>query len=392
MTDTIEYAKNAAQHLRKDPLFIDPAVAGRVPQATKSSIEQKLKADFPRPVKVLITPKDVASGDLATVVNAAEGKPDAAYLILTPGTGMVYARSEGPNAYRGDTSARLSSGQDKAGAQPTLTAVQTYLDVLGDPNFTAPRHDADQGQRPAVQHQPPPATHRSADGGLLLGVATPLLGIAAVAAVLVYVFRRRADRRRYALPKPLFDSARRLQSQSMQRQLSEQSLDIAGRLTELRTDALPAAQADRVEHGLDAYALAGRLIDDSAATEADLAGALVLLNTAAADLNAVDQAQASGARGARRAKRSARGAGRIPRLCAINPTHGESESTIDAPTGGGRIPACRQCAADLSAGREPDWMLAGGKPYVEGDSVWASTLYGAVGDDLVAELHRTHGA
>jgi hypothetical protein len=53
-----------------------------------------------------------------------------------------------------------------------------------------------------------------------------------------------------------------------------------------------------------------------------------------------------------------------------------------------RVPVCGSCLSDLHSGRELQWIFDGDRPYVEGRSVWAQTLFGAIGGDLVTALHR----
>ncbi|MGO3024733.1 MAG: hypothetical protein ACTIIH_16065 [Brevibacterium sp.] len=53
-----------------------------------------------------------------------------------------------------------------------------------------------------------------------------------------------------------------------------------------------------------------------------------------------------------------------------------------------RVPVCGNCLSDLQSGRELQWIFDGDRPYVKGDSVWAQTLFGAIGGDLVTALHR----
>lgn len=159
----------------------------------------------------------------------------------------------------------------------------------------------------------------------------------------------------------------------------------AGSLRSFETGSLGEKQARQVEHGLDAYATAGRIVDDPASGLVDLAGALVLLSTAARDLDAVERAAAPVRGGLGR-----RGGAEPRRLCVFDPTHGESTADVrDADrAGGARVPACAACAADLQGGRTPDWLYDGAQPYVETDSVWAQTLFGTVGEDLVTQLQR----
>jgi hypothetical protein len=53
-----------------------------------------------------------------------------------------------------------------------------------------------------------------------------------------------------------------------------------------------------------------------------------------------------------------------------------------------RVPVCSNCLGDLASGRELQWLYDGDRPYVEGGTVWARTLFGAIGGDLVTALHR----
>lgn len=53
-----------------------------------------------------------------------------------------------------------------------------------------------------------------------------------------------------------------------------------------------------------------------------------------------------------------------------------------------RVPLCLGCQQDLQAGNQLQWIFDGDSPYVEGSSVWAETLFGSIGSDLVTALKR----
>jgi hypothetical protein len=76
-----------------------------------------------------------------------------------------------------------------------------------------------------------------------------------------------------------------------------------------------------------------------------------------------------------------------PPLCALNPTHGRS-TTTGRWGASPKLPVCRACASDLKAKRAPEVLDDGGRPYLERDTVWARTAFGALVSDLVAEVVR----
>jgi hypothetical protein len=107
----------------------------------------------------------------------------------------------------------------------------------------------------------------------------------------------------------------------------------------------------------------------------NLVGILVLVDQARGDL----------------ARAAALDAGRRPpapaKLCGYHPLHGRASRTVRFERGLD-IPACAACAADVGAGRAPDALRDGDRPYFEGDTVWARTGYGAFSDDLVERISR----
>lgn len=163
-----------------------------------------------------------------------------------------------------------------------------------------------------------------------------------------------------------------------------------------------------MERALDAYQMARSIVDETEAERIDLAGAMVLLRQAGREIAEV-KLHRSTKRGAKTGKSdSARSAGStksaktrgLPQsLCTVNPLHGEARSNqlVSTERKGHlagksvRVPVCGSCLSDLHFGRELQWIFDGDRPYVEGRSVWAQTLFGAIGGDLVTALHR-HGS
>jgi hypothetical protein len=124
------------------------------------------------------------------------------------------------------------------------------------------------------------------------------------------------------------------------------------------------------ENPLDAYQ-AATMVLDAAASLADLAGVLVLVNIG-------------------------RGG---PPLCLFNPLHGPSVRQVTWRLLGTReqlrVPACGACAQAISRRRPPEVLpdIVNKKhvPYLDvdpGKSVWAATGFGVFSDDLVERILR----
>lgn len=124
------------------------------------------------------------------------------------------------------------------------------------------------------------------------------------------------------------------------------------------------------ESALDAYQ-AATMVLDTAASLADLAGVLVLVNI--------------GRDG--------------PPLCLFNPLHGPSAGQVTWRLLGSRehlqVPACGACAKAISRHRPPevlpDTVHKKHVPYLDVDpekSVWAATGFGVFSDDLVDRILR----
>lgn len=226
------------------------------------------------------------------------------------------------------------------------------------------------------------AASDSADGWLGLVV---VVVVAAIIAGIVWfvahlVNKHRMNSRRFKLPDAVVDAARNSQREALRQRLSANTLNVAGELESCRTDDIDAAAARTITHGLDAYSLASGILDNYEPRTVDMAGALVLTRIAEQDLDVI--------RRGRKARTSPAD------LCAVNPLHGDGRTDAVLTASSGRsqhLTACRSCARALAAGRTPDWLYDGESPYIEGDTVWAHTLFGSAGVDLVAAASRPRG-
>lgn len=226
------------------------------------------------------------------------------------------------------------------------------------------------------------AASDSSDGWLGLVVIAVLAAmIAGVVALIVHlVNKRRAHGRRFTIPDAVVDAARQSQREALRQRLSANTLNVAGELEACRTDDIDAGTARIISHGIDAYSLASGILDDAEPRTVDMAGALVLTRVADQDLARVRPRP-----GSRTAPHD---------LCAVNPLHGDGKSDAVLTSSSGRtqqLTTCRTCARALGGGAVPDWLYDGDKPYVEADTVWARTLFGTAGVDLVEAIGRERG-
>lgn len=402
---SLSYSGDIAKSLAEDPLYIDPAARPDIRETTVNSLQQALEDGGGVPVYVVIVPADRSDvSDLGTLVAAAR-EDQGVYLVMKPQTGTVWSKVDVDAADRSDVLARMNAaGQDTESQDPPPVQAVTYVETLRDPNFTKPERKTGTGSHHSSASSPLEIFDSGA-GVIFTVVLVPVLILAAGA--VVWQMRRSPKRKApapYRLPRRILDQAGELQRRDLARELSADSLHIAGRLRDFDVSDLDSQRAELVQHGLDAYTLAAGIVDDPQADRVDLAGALVLLNLAGRDLDELERGGRTGAKrsGPGSAGQKGRAVGSRARraairrgetLCVFDPGHGAAQTTVRGERAGSRaaerkLPACAACAKDLAAGRQPDWLYDGNRPYAEGDSIWARTLFGSVGEDLVAQLQR----
>lgn len=216
------------------------------------------------------------------------------------------------------------------------------------------------------------------DNGTGTTIALVAVGVLLLAVVVLLLVRRRrgavaVDGPLPVIPERVFRHAREARRADLRQDADRELLALATALDEQPVPSAAAGQ-DAYQLALDAYTAARRRMTPDAPS-VDLVGVLVL----------VDRARSLLARAA------ALDAGRRPPepgpLCTFNPLHGRAARTV-AWREDLRVPACAACAADLAAGRNPDALRDGDQPYLEADSVWARTGFGALTDDLVERVAR----
>lgn len=420
-------ADDMAQSLADDPVLVTAAAEARVPDAAAAQLREKAEA-LPYPVHVVLVDdalNDESGSELVDLLADRVGE-DGVYLVASPhGTLSSAVVQDGTDVLDGAQEA-IAGGQGPGSGYEGVRLVSTALDALaedagvdvagGDARDSGTSDRADgvgegttghstTGQSSEPVGRPDFSADQLVIGVLLAGAVVA----AAVFAVVGLVARRRAARLalppRVRMPGDLLQDAAQMQRSRIRTALVEDTLGIAARLRALDARALPAEQAEGVQRGLDAYTFAGRLVDADDATRADLAGALVLLTEAGDAVDAAEAAVAGARGGAARSGASRAGASRsraartgavqtaAPRLCTVDPTHGASTGRARLPRGAGAgttapLPVCTTCQRDLTAGRTPAWLHDRGRPYIERDTVWSRTRFGAEDGDLV-EMIRT---
>ena len=411
--DLGDLADALAQSLADDPVHVTAAAEARVPDAAAAQLREKAQS-LPYPVHVVLVDDSLneESGSELVDLLADRVGEDGVYLVASPYGRLSSAVVEhGTEALDGAQEA-IASTQGSGSGYEGVRLVSTALDALAKDagvegmsgengeQGTSDRADGTGEGSTGQSSEPLDGPDFSADqlvvGVLLAGIVVA----AAVFAVVGLVTRRRAARLalppRVRMPADLLRDAAQMQRSRIRAALIEDTLGIAARLRALDARGLPAEQADEVRRGLDAYTFAGRLVDVDDVTRADLAGALVLLTEAG---DAVDAGEAAAAGGRQSAAGGRRGASRADaaQLCTVDPTHGASSARARLPRGAGAgttppLPVCAPCQRDLAAGRTPAWLHDRGRPYVERDTVWSRTRFGAEDGDLVemigAELSR----
>lgn len=173
--------------------------------------------------------------------------------------------------------------------------------------------------------------------------------------------------------------------------------------TRPREDDLAVARAQARELA-DALATSLADLDWSRARQPDLASRALTARDALEPLLASDDladlvgAQVVARRGARDLSRARSGGGEPLRTCFFDPRHPAATASLGWRLGDGEVevPTCRRCAARVADGETPDHVRVRSRrgaeqAYWERDDVWARTGFGALSDDLAADVLRERG-
>lgn len=400
-----QQAQTIAEALNTDLVYVTNAAKGEINDTLLQKAETKIDSlDFD--VYVIITGGEGADRDLLEQVKVFNGDEGAFIMIDTNTDLAVDYTFEDQHDLQMQVMEQMSVGREQwSHSTPSQTKLNMLLDLYADPQ-EAPEYETGQ-EASGSEVQTVDGSNSTAT--LFLGGA--VLVLALVIAVVWFARSRRErakaarTRRRFELPARLLDRVDDLQRKTLREGLNEDTTELADEITQLQTQDLSTADAEGVERALDAYQMARGIVDDTEAERIDLAGAMVLLRQAGREIAEV-KLHRSTKRGARTRKtgsarasgstKSAKSRGLPQSLCTVNPLHGEARSNqlVSTERKGHlagksvRVPVCGSCLSDLHSGRELQWIFDGDRPYVEGRSVWAQTLFGAIGGDLVTALHR----
>lgn len=370
-----EYTKIGGE-LASDPVHVDKALVAEFGAGTWKSIADKARAvDFPVYV-IALAGVDFDDLTSAAQIIPAAADSDGVYIVTSPDAGTRHL-VKGLESRKPDIET-LFNGRYQ-GAKEKMSEIAWLEDLL-------PRLD---GPAPKTRI---PVTSRMLYSATAHPVRTVLIGLVILVAgisviwTIARVTKTRRTRKTYRVPESVLAAAREAGREKLMARISTDALRVAERLEAFDTSALTPEQARIVQHGLDAYAGASRIAGNSDAKIDELAGALVLLGQSRRDLFDVDHPEAAGAIAGADPARPAP-------LCSANPLHGDAAGSerIRATSGATAViaPLCKRCAAADRAGKPLAWLRVGGEPYTERDTVWADTMYGATGADLVRELAKS---
>jgi hypothetical protein len=352
--------------LRRSPVYVAPSLASAVPGPGR--LVAAIRA-APVPVFAVLTPL-VAGGEwpdaehLADAVHRRLGRDCVILTLDERSPNDITAREYGVDrdSVEAATAVILDPAMDSASLTDRLIQCVRLI-------TSGQAHAAYEKQSRALDERirEPRPHDGDGDGGHTTAytVGGGSVAVAAVAALLVWRWRRTRVVRR---PRPVLTRAR---SAASLREHAEAELIRLG-------EALDDAQGDagHLKEALDAYSAAGKALD-AARTVPDLAGVLVLID--------MGHDASEAARG---------GPGPTP-LCFFNPLHGDGPVPVRWRVTGGRdritLRACAACAKAVRARKSPDVLRDGSTPYYEVDptrSVWATTGYGQLREDLVQRVLR----
>ncbi len=345
-----------AAALRRSPVYVDPAYDGALPKARRDALARRIRRASV-PIYVVLAPIVAGSTwqtseQLATVVQSHLGR-DGAYVTLNPAYSDAF-----DVVMWGGTDEEQQAARDAGRAvgfedrYRTLDARLTRcVDLIATGQGSAAyAKDVAAALPPGTPTPRPLSPRRRDDGGhesLAIGVP---VAVAAVAAGLVWLRRRRthAAARALLLPRTVFSTAREAGDDELRARAERELIALGASLED-------ATGEPSLGRALDAYSAAGRTLDRACST-ADLAGVLALIRTAE---------------------------GGAP-LCYFDPRHGDGAIAVRWRAPGTRptleVRVCAACAKAVRDGRAPDVLLDHGRPYYEAATPWARTGYGQLGD------------
>ncbi|MGW5619030.1 hypothetical protein [Streptomyces sp. NPDC003877] len=362
-----------AQALRTSPVYVDDAYAEAVPPSRQRQLAEQVRRTG-LPIKVVLTPLtkgDAFDGDSDVLAGVVRDRfPDRRELIV------ITTDSDFPDSLEGyewpaDThqahdavaaTGLLAETRNAGLADLTARAVDLVAEGKGRQRYEEALEKLDGSAPPGARASEPPASGPSSNGAgrwwLRPLVAVPVLALTALAARAL----ARARRTSPAVPQLVFATARAA-DESRLRSRAEAEVLALGEATR----AADASTTPGLQDALDAYAAAGKVLDEARGLP-DLAGVLALTHEGRAALT---------------------GSPGLP-LCFFDPRHGRAALRTHWRRLGRRdgldVAVCQECADTLRDRRAPSVLTdrdASGRtvPYFEvppGRSPWAVSGYGSL--------------
>ncbi|GAA1534882.1 MULTISPECIES: hypothetical protein [Brevibacterium] len=378
-------AQQIAEALKDDPFHIDGALEGTL-NADLVDQARETAEGLDYDVYVIAVDEHSLDRDVLEQIKVFNGGEGSFIMINGESQLAVDVNFEDNHDLQMQVMDQMSVARDEWNhSSPSTTKLNILLDLYAKPQ--------EYKQEEAVTGQEAPGSEvQTVDGSgsfasMFLGGAVLILALVIAGIWFTRSLRKRREATRaqeqFQLPDRLLNRVDSLQRKSLRETINADTTQLAEQIEDLQTQNLGTEDAEQVERGLDAYQIARRIVDDDSSERIDLAGAMVLLRQAGREIAEV------GPGGHK--KRSSRSGSRLPEsLCTINPLHGEAQARtrVGANSTNVRVPVCGSCLQDLRADNQLQWIFDGDRPYVEGTSVWAQTLFGAIGSDLVTALHR----
>ncbi len=359
-----------ADALRTSPVYVDPAYAGAVPAARQRQLVTQIQRTG-LPIKVALVPLvkgDAFDGDPGALAEVVHDRLGQNQLVLI----TMDELSDGLDGYewpddryqaRDAVSAVgfLDSMKDAGLADRVGKAIE--LVAQGDGTKVYQNATASLGRGPAAAPQSPRGSGGASWPPVVAGVAALLLCLGGG----LWLVRGRRRRRGcadapFAFPRAVFAAAHAADENALRRHAEAEVLALGEAVRGADPDAAGLRDA------LDAYAAAGRVLDDAQGLP-DLAGVLALV---LAGRDALDER-----------------ADALP-LCFFNPLHGRAELRVEWRPLGRRdhldIAACPACAEAVRTHAAPEVLTAARSdgrqvPYFElppAASLWSATGYGSL--------------
>ncbi|MFF6917854.1 hypothetical protein [Streptomyces sp. NPDC012466] len=378
--DTPSAGRRIANALRTSPVYVDEAYADAVPPSRQRQLADRIRRTG-LPIKVVLTPftkGDAFDGDSDVLAGIVRDRlADERELVL------ITTDSDFPDSLQGyewpaethqaeravAATGFLDEMRDAGLADLTAKAVDLVAEGKGEQRYEEAMRDLGGSARPAKRG---PGSGSGSDSGstswwLLIGV--PVLALTALATRAVLVRSRKPSP---AIPQLVFATARAADEAGVRRRAEAEVLALGD-----ATRAADVATTPGLQQALDAYAAAGKVLDEARGLP-DLAGALAL---------------------AQEGRDALVGSPGLP-LCFFNPLHGRAALRTGWRPLGRRdrldVAVCQECADALRDRRAPEVLTdtdENGRavPYFEvpaGRSAWAASGYGSLMSPLDGHTSR----